>query len=92
MRELEPALFKLGPQCGIGGRQQEKDEGRGHHVMREAWNGGLLAADAAADPGVALQHQDLAALAGEEGGGHERIDAAAGDHIIRHGRSPLPLP
>ena len=84
MSKPEPALFKLGPQGGIGGREEEQHEGGGHHIVGEAGGRCLLGADATADDIIALEHQHLPALHGQERCGDERIDAAAGDHIVRH--------
>ena len=88
MREFEPARGEIAGQRGIGGRGDEQDEGRRHHVAGESGRD-LLGADAAADAVVALEHQDFFALLAEQRRRDQRIDAAAHDHIIgRHAFAP----
>ena len=64
MAEFQSVPAKIGSQGGIGRRCDEEDEGCRHHVMDITRLGDLLAADAAADPVIALENKDaLAALA-----------------------------
>ena len=89
MREGKAALLQLRSELRVGGRGQEQYERRRHHVVDEARRGDLLGADAAADAVVALEEQHLAALAAEERGRNERVDAAPDDDVVgRH----VPLP
>src|SRR5580658_4551701 len=89
MGEGKAALLQLRAEFRVGGRGQEQYKRCRHDVVDEARRGDLLGADAAADAVIALEEQHLAALAAEERGGNERVDAAPDDDVVgRH----VPLP
>ena len=85
--EFQPVPAEIGAERGIGRRGDEQHEGRRHHVVDEARRGDLLGADAAADAVVALQHQHLAALAGEQRRADQRVDAAADNDVVGRAHS-----
>ena len=82
MGEAESAFFELGTQHAKGRRKKKQHESCGHDVVGEARHRYFLTPDAAADAVVALKNKNLLALDRKERGGHQRIDAAAGDHEI----------
>ena len=63
-------------------RHHEQRVGHGKEIVPEAGHRDLLGADAAAGNGVALEHADALALAGEHGGADQRVDAAADDDDV----------
>jgi hypothetical protein len=82
----EAARLQVLSDRAVGGRGQEQDQRRRHHVMNEARRGDFLAAQATADALVALDHDDLPTLLGQNAGGDQSVDAGADDEIvaIRH--------
>src|SRR5262249_40544404 len=75
-------VWKLGPERGDRRRGNEQHNRRRHHVVDEAGRGRCFGADAAADTGVAFEHEDAAAFAAEHRGANQRIDAAADDDVV----------
>ena len=57
MSDREPARLEVLADRAIGGRGQEQDQRRRHHVMNEARRRDFLAAQAAADAVVALEDE-----------------------------------
>jgi len=85
LREGKAALLEFGAERRVGRRGDEQHERRRHHVMDEAWLRNGLRPDAAPDPVVALEQQDLAALQAQHGGADQAVDAASHDDVIRFG-------
>ena len=85
MGEFEAARFEVLAERAIGGRGEEEHHGRGHDVVPEPGLGDLFRAQAAADAVVAFEDEDLPALLAQQGGGDQRIDAAADDDIVMGG-------
>ena len=78
----ETTRFEVLSQRLISRRGPEEDERRRHDVMDEAGRGHFFAAQAAANRGIALEHQRCPLLFAEHRGCDQRIDSAADEHIV----------
>ena len=81
MGEFEATRLQVFAECAIGRRGQEQHHCRCHDIVVEARRSDLFGAQAAAEPVIALEQQNLFALFAKHGCRYQCVYAAA-DHDI----------